>query len=193
MSTPPTAGAAAKKADGVGPRGIPKAVFIDSIEEHVGGPEGDVERALKDLQELLAKYKFMEQSTLQKRTRMEEKVPELERTLEMVDLLKTKKDESETLDTHFELADTVYARAEVQPVEEVYLWLGANTMLAYPLDEARSLLNSKLEGARQKLDEAKEDQAFLRDQITTSEVNVARVYNYDVKRRKEKRAKEVKA
>jgi hypothetical protein len=33
---------------------------------------------------------------------------------------------SETLETHFELADTVYTSAVVQPVEEVYLWLGVS-------------------------------------------------------------------
>ena len=38
-----------------------------------------------------SKYKFMEQSSLQRRAGLEEKVPELERTIEMVDLLIRKK------------------------------------------------------------------------------------------------------
>lgn len=110
------------------------------------------------------------------------------------------------METHFELADTLYARAEVPPVTEVYLWLGvrvslpflarlktphtslqANTMLAYPLVEASSLLSAKLSAAQKRLSEAKEDAVFLRDQITTTEVSTARVYNWTVKKRREER------
>lgn len=63
-------------------------------------------------------------------------------------------------------------------------------MLAYPLPEARALLSSKLDGARQRLSDAKEDAVFLRDQITTTEVNVARVFNWTVKRRREERERQ---
>lgn len=62
-------------------------------------------------------------------------------------------------------------------------------MLAYPLAEAHSLLSSKLTAARTRLSEAKEDAVFLRDQITTTEVSTARVYNHTVKRRREEREK----
>ncbi|OAV87852.1 hypothetical protein, variant [Puccinia triticina 1-1 BBBD Race 1] len=132
----------------------------------------------------------MEKSTLQKQLGFEEKIPELERTLEAVELLQLKKEANESLETHFELADTVYTSAVVEPVEEVYLWLGANTMLAYPLSEARELLKNKIESAKLKLEEVSEEQAYLRNQITTTQVNIARVFNWDVKRRKERRAKE---
>jgi hypothetical protein len=66
-------------------------------------------------------------------------------------------------------------------------------MLSYPLEEASSLLTAKLQSARQNLTNAKEDLDWLRDQITVTEVNVARVYNWDVKRRREKREKEAAA
>ena len=91
------------------------------------------------------------------------------------------------LETTFELNDTLYAKAEVPPTDEVYLWLGANVMLAYPLDEAGSLLGDKLSGAQKSLDNCDEDLDFLREQVTTLEVATARVYNWDVaQRRKEK-------
>jgi hypothetical protein len=47
------------------------------------------------------------------------------------------------LETNFELNDTLYSRASISPtdMEEVYLWLGANVMLAYPLDEAETMLS----------------------------------------------------
>jgi hypothetical protein len=57
-------------------------------------------------------------------------------------------------------------------------------MLEYPLDEARDLLTEKLAKAKQSLKEVNEDLEFLREQITTMEVNTARVYNWDVKKRR---------
>ncbi|MBW0511023.1 hypothetical protein O181_050738 [Austropuccinia psidii MF-1] len=77
-----------------------------------------------------------------------------------------------------------------EPVDEVYLSLGANTMLAYPLNEALELLKNKIQSAKLKLAEATEEEVFLRNQITTSQVNIARVFNWDVKRRKEQRSKQ---
>lgn len=58
-------------------------------------------------------------------------------------------------------------------------------MLEYPLDEAVELLTTKLEGAERNLKGIIEDLEFLREQITVMEVNTARVYNYDVRRRRE--------
>lgn len=60
-------------------------------------------------------------------------------------------------------------------------------MLEYPLEEAITLLTGKLSGAEKSLVAAKEDLDFLREQITIMEVNTARVHNWDVKRRRERR------
>jgi prefoldin subunit 5 len=59
-------------------------------------------------------------------------------------------------------------------------------MLAYELDEAIDLLQKRLEGSKRTLKSITEDLEFLRDQITTMEVNTARVHNWDVKRRRER-------
>ncbi|KAI9710505.1 MAG: peptide chain release factor 1 [Bogoriella megaspora] len=65
--------------------------------------------------------------------------------------------------------------------------LQANVMLSYPLQEAETLLESKLKTAQSSLSTCEEDLDFLREQITTLEVATARVYNWDVvQRRKEK-------
>lgn len=64
-------------------------------------------------------------------------------------------------------------------------------MLAYPIPEAIPLLEGKLSAAKESLKNAEEDLEFLRSQITTLEVNTARLYNYDVAlKRKEKEGKE---
>ena len=60
-------------------------------------------------------------------------------------------------------------------------------MLSYPPSEARQLLSEKLETATKNLENLKNDLLFLREQITTTEVNVARLYNHDVKLRRARR------
>merc|ERR1711977_802523 len=116
---------------------------------------------------------------------------DIQKTLDMVQFLKTRKPGSEPIEATFELNDTLYAKAHVPPTEEVYLWLGANVMLSYPIDEAGELLTGKLAGAKQNLANCEEDQEFLREQITTMEVATARVYNWDVTmKRKEKNEQE---
>ena len=41
---------------------------------------------------------------------------------------------------NFELGNQVYAKACVKPTTRANLWLGADVMLDYPLDEAIALL-----------------------------------------------------
>lgn len=74
--------------------------------------------------------------------------------------------DSDPIEATFELNDTLYAKALVPPTHEVYLWLGANVMLSYPIDEAETLLEGKLSGAQQTLANCEEDLDFLREQIT---------------------------
>ena len=62
----------------------------------------------------------------------------------------------------------------------------ANVMLSYGIDEAIELLTEKLSNTKTNLAMANEDLGFLRDQITTMEVNTARVHNWDVKRRRDR-------
>jgi len=50
--------------------------------------------------------------------------------------------------------------------QEVYLWLGANIMLSYPISDAEALLREKLEAAKTALSGGEEDAEFLREQIT---------------------------
>jgi len=64
-------------------------------------------------------------------------------------------------------------------------------MLSYSLPAAVTLLRSKLALAESSLRTSIEDLEFLREQVTVMEVNTARVYNWDVKRRRERREREV--
>ena len=60
-------------------------------------------------------------------------------------------------------------------------------MLSYPIAEADALLSDKLKTATTNLENTKADLLFLREQITTTEVNVARLYNWDVKLRRDRK------
>lgn len=144
----------------------------------------------------------------QRRSSLEEKIPDIKKTLDMVEYLQERRegkskasedddladldDEDESgsakpIRTTFELNDTLFAEAEIEETDTVYLWLGANVMLSYKIPEAVALLKSKLSGAEISLNNTIEDLEFLREQLTIMEVNTARVYNWDVKRRRQKR------
>ena len=66
---------------------------------------------------------------LQRKKILEEKIPEIQKTLSTVEFLMEKKDgddDTPTLETEFELNDTLYARAKIEPSGTVYLWLGVS-------------------------------------------------------------------
>ncbi|PIL26141.1 hypothetical protein GSI_11896 [Ganoderma sinense ZZ0214-1] len=152
----------------------------------------------------------MDHNLTQRRRGLEEKIPDIKKTLAMVEFLQDRReggsatkdeddlddeleegeDAGKPLTTTFELNDTLYAEAELEDTDTVYLWLGANVMLAYKIPAAVTLLRSKLDAAQSSLASVIEDLEFLREQITVMEVNIARVYNWDVKRRRELREKE---
>lgn len=112
--------------------------------------------------------------------------------------------------TTFELNETLFAEAELEDGDTVFLWLGvnvsmssiyhfsnlsyiqANVMLSYKIPAAIELLRSKLDGAETSVENLTADIEFLREQLTMMEVNMARVYNWDVKRRRDRRSEEEK-
>jgi len=167
------------------PRGIPRTPFIANIEEFMKNQES-ADVVLKRMQDNYSKYKFMEMSLTKSKQNLHNKIPEIKSTLEMVKLLKGKQESGETLQTHFELSDNLFTSASVQP-SIVYLWLGANVMVEYSFEEAIFLLTNNVVNAEKNLDNLKEDLDFLKDQITTTEVNIARIFNFDVKQRRQKK------
>ena len=199
------------------PRGIPTFPFMSNVADYVKSIE-EVESTLQRFQEMVSKYTFMQQNVERRSLGLKEKLPEMKRTLQVVkfmkrkrkalarkreegrvdglsleesdEILDEKKSASDDIETTFSLQETLYAIAVIQPAEinEVYLWLGANVMVAYPLDEAEELLQGKLDEAKESLSACDEDLEFLRVQITTLEVAIARVHNWDVGEKRKLRA-----
>lgn len=58
-------------------------------------------------------------------------------------------------------------------------------MLEYTYEEAIDFLAQNLESARKEFHAVKEDLAFVRDQIVTSEVSMTRIFNWDVRKKRE--------
>ncbi|EIM21745.1 Prefoldin, subunit 3 [Wallemia mellicola CBS 633.66] len=172
------------------PRNIPAAPFVNDVVEYIGGQDAEVDSALKQFQEMAAKYRYMEISLLQKKKSLDVKIPDIKKTLAMVKHLNNNRESSNK--TLFELHDTLYAEAELENTDVVYLWLGANTMLSYKIPEAIALLDNKLKLAETSYKNSNEDLEFIREQTTITDVNTARIWNFDVKRRREKREVEEK-
>lgn len=113
------------------------------------------------------------------------KIPDLEKSLSLVKTLQKKKEENETTITRYNLADSIYGKAEVDTSAGIVnLWLGANVMLEYTYEEAIEFLSQNEETARREFKIVKEDLAFVRDQIVTSEVSMTRIFNWDVRKRR---------
>jgi len=171
-------------------RGIPTAVFIDHVVEFVS-TRGGADAVLRDLHNLYGKYKFMEgRLVAQKKALVTSKIPDITSALECLRTIIAKKAASKEMITTFQLSDAVYAKAKIKPsVNSVMLWLGANVMLEYDFKEAEALLSTNLKNAHTNLAGLNKDLSFLKDQITVSEVNIARVHNYRVKLTQEAKAR----
>lgn len=132
----------------------------------------------------------MELSKKQQLADLQIKIPDIEKNLSIIKLIKSKKQEEQEsqneIITNYELNDTLYSKAiiDVKNLNSVYLWLGAEVMLEYNLNDATDLLNERLLKNQEQLKIITEDLEFLKENITTMEVNTARLYNWDVERRK---------
>ncbi|GIX75584.1 prefoldin subunit 3 [Caerostris extrusa] len=179
--------------------GIPSAFFVEDVYSFMRQEENEnAETVLRRLDEQHSKYKFMEMNLFRKKRTLKRQIPDIKTSLDMLKLLKAKKkhfvqeittngfcklESDETVETQFMMCDDLYVKAKVPPTNKVGLWLGANVMLEYTLPDAETLLSKNLQTASKNLSQLEDDLDFLRDQLTTTEVNMARVYNWDVKRR----------
>lgn len=168
-----------------GNRGIPKATFIEDVVLACSQTSPDA--LLQQLQALYGKYKFMESHLVQQQKGLLVKIPDISNALQALQHLMRKED---SVSCHFELADSVYANATIKKENTVLLWLGANVMLEYDYAEADTLLSKNLHNAEVNLASLESDLAFLKDQITISEVNIARIHNYNVQLKKEAKERE---
>ncbi|KAK1277074.1 putative prefoldin subunit 3 [Acorus gramineus] len=167
-------------------RGIPAATFVEDVQTYLTQLELDVNSSLSFLQERLQQYRLVEMKLLAQQRDLQAKIPDIEKCLDIVATLQAKKGAGEALIADFEVSEGIYSRACIKDTDSVCLWLGANIMLEYSCDEANALLQKNLENANGSLEVLVGDLQFLRDQVTITQVTIARVYNWDVHQRRTK-------
>jgi prefoldin alpha subunit len=168
--------------------GIPQAIFIDDVDAWIL-KHNTIEKTLDDLQEQLGKYKFMFEHFEQRKKALNEKLIEIRRSIEAIQRIEHSNSiEKEDL-IEFEHADTLYTKAYVPPTGKVNLWLGAGMMVEYSTTEAINLLKEKKNSIEQNIESLEQDLVYLKEQITTTEVNIARVFNWNVKKRQSENKK----
>ncbi|KAH8500968.1 hypothetical protein Peur_042741 [Populus x canadensis] len=168
-------------------RGIPGAQFVEDVETYLNQSGLDVNSALSFLQERLQQYKLVEMKLLAQQRDLQAKIPDIEKCLDVVATLQAKKGTGEPLIADFEVSEGIYSQARIEDAGSVCLWLGANVMLEYSCEEANDLLQKNLDNAKASLEVLVADLLFLRDQVTITQVTIARVYNWDVHQKRRMR------
>lgn len=163
---------------------LPAAQFIDDVPSYLKGRSAD--EAIKQLNEHHQVYKMVEQQLTHKRLRLMQKEPEIKKSLDALLVLMKRQEEGDETVLDFVMADQIYAKARIAGADSVKLWLGANVMLEYPFEEARELLKTNLSNCRKNLETNQKDLDFMKDCCTTTEVSIARIYNYDISQRRGK-------
>ncbi|XP_010524738.1 PREDICTED: probable prefoldin subunit 3 isoform X1 [Tarenaya hassleriana] len=169
-------------------RGIPAAKFIEAVETYLSQSGLDANSALAFLQERLQQYKVVEMKLLAQQRDLQAKIPDIGKCFDAVSTLQASMGTGEALIADFEVSEGIYSRAHIEDSDSVCLWLGANVMLEYSREEATALLEKNLENAKASLEVLVGDLQFLRDQVTITQVTIARVYNWDVHHRRLKQA-----
>ncbi|EAN34165.1 Prefoldin subunit family protein [Theileria parva strain Muguga] len=161
---------------------VPEAKFIDCMEKFVG--ERNSAELTQVAKELLAKYRFMEKNSTAKMGLIKDKLPELKDAIYTLEKLKKKKESGDKSDviTYFKISDTLYSEARIPYTESAFLWLGANTMVEYPIDDAIKLLTDQHNGIEQLIQEMDVELDWIKRQITCTEITVARLHNFTVMR-----------
>lgn len=168
------------------PRGLRTSKFIEDVDAFMADKQPEPVLGLQ--KELLEKFKLMERNHERERQTFRGKLPDLQQAIEAVEALtklNEKEDDKLEYTVSYKLADTIYAQATILRTKTVQLWLGAETLMEYPLEEAKDLLQRNLVKAETKLNEIDKALEYCRTQIVVAEVNMARFINYGVRRRQQ--------
>ncbi|CAH8505674.1 unnamed protein product [Heterobilharzia americana] len=161
-------------------KGIPKAEFIEDVDAYMKANNfTTLMEAGRSFEELYQKYKIIEQALLQRKIRLMQQLPDIQKTLAVIRQLQK---QNTNLNVTFEVSNQLFAHAYIPKADRVGLWLGANVMLEYDLDEADKILVENEQSAQQSLQDVDQTLEFLKSQTTTVEVNLARLHNLSVKR-----------
>ena len=160
-------------------RGVPAMNFIENIDDWID--KFTSSKLISYINQYINKYKFMEAQIVKSNEGLNIKIPDIEKCLETIEYLE-KKEKEKPITVDYMVSNNLWAKAEVNIPDSVFLWLGANVMCEYKMDEAKALLNQNLKNAKEQVKRNNSDLEFIKDQMTIGEVNYARIYNETVRR-----------
>lgn len=120
------------------------------VDAYVTKADKDIDAVLKDLHMLYQKYKFMETQLVTQKRSVTQKIPDIKSALGVLEHLVSKqvrlchiptfcpcltllKDDGDAVRTTYQLADNVYAHADIDcTAQVVYLWLGVGNSCPHP-------------------------------------------------------------
>lgn len=158
--------------------------FIENVDSFMAN-QLSADAVLEKLQSQYRQMKSIESRLLEQKEMIKYKIPEIKQSLDIINQLKQNHNNKQSTTTHYELTSRVWAEAEIKPeTQSVFLWLGANVMVEYPFGEAVELLTNNLESGKKSLEKITTELDNLKESITVAEVNIARVFNWDVRERR---------
>eukprot|EP01126_Amoeba_proteus_P045968 TRINITY_DN5173_c0_g1_i16.p1 TRINITY_DN5173_c0_g1~~TRINITY_DN5173_c0_g1_i16.p1 ORF type:complete len:160 (-),score=37.54 TRINITY_DN5173_c0_g1_i16:176-655(-) len=146
--------------------------FIEDVDKFMSTQES-LEICLEQLNNEYRRFKFLEARLAEQKENLKQKLPEINRTLDAVKHLQK---QTEIQKTTFELTNGVWVEAEVPTCETVFLWLGANVMVEYSFEEAMELLKNNLAHGKKTQEKVETDMAYMKDQITVTEVSILSLF-----------------
>ena len=96
---------------------IPTAEFIEDIATYMS-KEGTAEAVIEKLQRMYSALKFIEQKLVQRKAKLKAKIPEIEATFGALKQMRSQAELGEPLIAHYELAQSVFAKAKINVHEE---------------------------------------------------------------------------
>uniref|UniRef100_A0A7E4UWV9 Prefoldin subunit 3 n=1 Tax=Panagrellus redivivus TaxID=6233 RepID=A0A7E4UWV9_PANRE len=174
-------------------KGVPTAEVITDVESWLKENKVEVDEAHRRVQENFRKYKLVESSLQSQREKVGENEPEFEQGRALLDKLVEAVKNPDTewpLTIQYPIADQVYAHATIDKTETLFVLLGCNTMVELTIDETEKMFEKNLTGIQTLTTQLSEEIDFIKDQITTSEVNLAHLFNYKVALKKAQAAEQ---
>lgn len=147
---------------------LPKTEFIEDVAKFLEGRSTD--SVITTLKQNHQELKLKESQLTQRKASLISKQPELERSVDIVGELLSRSGKTEPLTTEYELGNGIWASAHVRQPKTVNLWLGANVMLEYSLEEAMQLLSSNLENCRSNMRINDSNLDYIKDSLTITQV-----------------------
>ncbi|KAL3739308.1 hypothetical protein ACJRO7_020680 [Eucalyptus globulus] len=112
----------------------------------------------------------------------------LSKWLDIVATLQAKKSSDKAQLADFEVSEGICSRARIEHADSVCLWREQMLCWSIHAKEATTLLQKNLENAKASLEVLVANLQFLLDQVTITQVTMARVYNWDVHQKRIRQA-----